>query len=502
MRWKCYAVHTPLATKQDRLRPMSRIQLSFTALAFPALAFLFASATQVSAFEINGRKWPTGEIEFYVDMEGVAATGISWNTAFIAAMDEWSEETSFNFILRDENRDPCPNDGLNSVDFSLEFCGTEFNESTLAVTIRRFEPAILGEPPIVEANVIVNQNKEFNVFDGPISQFQIKGLDFRRVALHELGHVIGLEHETNASAIMAPNIGDVDRLQADDIAGAEELYDGVIDCAVSDLAFGSISNALDSTDCRVSELYPGSSDFSPIDLYRFTLTSSGVLNLNMSSATLDSVLLIADENLQIVAAADKSGNQCDSELSQFLQPGTYFLLANTFNVPVKTSCGIAGDYQIEAELSSSGINPLGTSASLTGAAANAIFSGGISASNGVTFKNQFLPSQSLDISARIDLDPKHVGQPGFLVVAALIDEQILLLNTLGQFVDFAATGVIVPASSKTLAAVEEISVVQGLVPASLGIDETLVSFFFGYGLDSSPGELYYHLTPLNLIVFP
>lgn len=476
---------------------MSRIHLSFL-----VLAFLFVSSTQLSAFEINGRKWSAGEIEFYVDMDGVAASGISWNTAFIAAMDEWTEETSFNFVLRDENRDPCPKDGLNSVDFNFEFCGSEFNESTLAVTVRHFEPAILGEPPIIEANVIVNQNKEFNVYDGNLIQFGIQGLDFRRVALHELGHVIGLEHENSATAIMAPTISNLDRLQADDIAGAEELYDGVIDCAVSDLAFGSISNALESTDCRVSELYPGSSDLSPIDLYRFTLTSSGLLSLSMSSATLDSVLLIADENLQIVAADDKSGNQCDSTLSQFLQPGTYFLLANTFNVQVKSNCGIAGDYEIEAALSSSGINPLGSSASLTGAAANAIFSGGISASNGLTFNNQFQPDQSLDISARIDVDPKHVGQPGFLVVAALVDEQILLLNTLGQFVDFAATGGIVPASNKSLAAVEEITVVEDLVPASLGIEEVLVSFFFGYGLDSSPGELFYHLAPLNLIVSP
>lgn len=477
---------------------MSRINRSFL-----VLAFLIASTAQVSAFEINGRKWPTGEIEFYVDMAGVAASGVSWNTAFIAAMDEWNEKTSFNFILREDNRDPCPNDGLNSVDFSDEFCGSAFNESTLAVTVRRFEAAILGEPPIVESNVIVNQNKQFNVYDGDLIQFGIQGLDFRRVALHELGHVIGLEHETTESAIMAPNIGDVDRLQPDDIAGAEELYDGVIDCAVSDLAFGSISNALESSDCRVSELYPGSSDFSPIDLYRFTLTSSGIVSLNMSSTTLDSVLLIADENLQIVAADDKSGNQCDSTLSQFLQPGTYFLLANTFNVPVKTSCGISGDYQIDAQLSSSGINPLGSSASLTGAAANAVFSGGISASNGVTFKNQFLSNQSLHISARIDIDPKHVGQAGFLVVAALVDEQILLLNTLGQFVDFAANpGVIVPASNKTLAAVELITVVENLVPAALGIDEVQVSFFFGYGLNSSPGELFYHLAPLNLVVSP
>ncbi|MBL4729326.1 MAG: hypothetical protein JKY40_08460, partial [Gammaproteobacteria bacterium] len=73
----------------------------------------------------------------------------------------------------------------------------------------------------------------------------------------------------------------------------------------------------------------------------------------------------------------------------------------------------------------------------------------------------------------------------------------------GQFVDSAANpGVITRASNKTLAAVEDLTIVENLVPASLGINEILVGFFFGYGLVSSPNELYYHQAPLNLIIAP
>jgi len=470
---------------------------------FLSVFTLILSSSQIAAFEIDGRKWPTSEIEFYVDMDGTAASGITWNTAFIAAMNDWNGETSFNFILREENRDPCPVDGLNSVDFSDNFCGSAFGNSTLAVTVRRFHSAILSEPTIVEANIIVDQTKEFNVYDGNLVQFGIQGLDFRRIALHELGHAIGLGHETSNAAIMAPNIGNLDRLQADDIAGAEKLYDGVINCAVSELAFGSITNALDANDCTVSELLPGSSDTSPIDLYRFALTNSATLSLDMTSSTLDSVLLIADENLQVIGFDNKSGNECDSSLTQFLQPGKYFLLANTFDTPVKAECGISGSYEINAALNSGGLNPLGSSTSLTGAPVNATFSGGITSNNGLSFTNQFSPGASLDISASIDIDPQHVGQAGFLVVAAVVDEQILFLNEQGQFVDSAANpGVIIRASNKTLTAVEELTVVENLVPASLGISEMLVGFYFGYGLLSSPGELYYHQAPLNLIIAP
>ena len=467
------------------------------------LASLILVSPQTSAFEIDGSKWPTGEIEFYVDIDGTAASGISWNAAFIAAMNDWNTQTSFNFIVREENRDPCANDGFNSVDFRADFCGSGFGSSTLAVAVRRFSPAILGEPTIAEANIIVDQNKQFNVFDGNLVQFGVQGVDFRRVALHELGHVIGLEHETSSQAIMAPNIGNLDRLQADDIAGAEKLYDGAINCAVTDLAFGSINNSLDINDCMVSELLPGSSDTSPIDLYRFALTNTATLSLGMTSATLDSVLLIADANLQVIGFDNKSSNQCNSTLTQFLQPGTYYLMANTFDVQVKTECGITGDYQINAALSSGGKNPLGSSASLSGGAINATFSGGITSNDGISFTNQFSPGASLDISARIDIDPLHAGQAGFLVVAAVFEGQVLFLNGQGQFVDSAANpGVIVHAADKTLSAVEELTVVENLVPAALGISEALVGFYFGYGLTSTPSELYYHLAPLNLIISP
>ena len=470
---------------------------------FLSLAALIFFSEQASAFEIDGGKWPTGEIEFFVDMDGTAASGITWNTAFIAAMNDWNIETSFNFILREDNRDPCANDGLNSVDFSDTFCGTSFGGSTLAVTVRRFTPSVLGAPAISEANIVIDQEKEFNVYDGKLIQSGVQGLDLRRIALHELGHAIGLDHESTNSAIMAPTIGNLDRLQADDIAGAEALYDGAINCAVSELAFGSIDNALDANDCTVNELLPGSSDTSPIDLYRFTLTNAATLSLGMTSPTLDSVLLIADENLQVIGFDNKSSNDCDSSLTQFLQPGSYFLLANTYDTPVQEECGNSGDYEINAALSSGGLNPLGSSASLTGTPVNATFSGGITSNNGASFTNQFSPSASLDITAQIDIDPRHAGQAGFLVIAAVVDEQILFLNEQGQFVDSAANpGVITRASTKTLTAVEELTIVENLIPASLGINEILVGFFFGYGLVSSPSELYYHQAPLNLIIAP
>ena len=35
---------------------------------------LILSGSHLQAFEIDGRKWPTGEIEFYVSIDGMAAS--------------------------------------------------------------------------------------------------------------------------------------------------------------------------------------------------------------------------------------------------------------------------------------------------------------------------------------------------------------------------------------------------------------------------------------------
>ena len=466
-----------------------------------SLAVLLLSLTHASAFNIDGSKWPTGEIEFYVGMNGTSASGITWNAAFIAAMNDWNTQTPFNFLLRGESRDPCVIDYLNSVAFSDDLCGSAFGSNTLAVTLVRYQSTILGKPIFVEADIIVDQNENLDIYDGRILNFGRKALDFRRIALHELGHAIGLEHESDNAAIMAPTISNLDRLQADDIAGAEKLYDGTINCVVNELVLGSFSNALDANDCKVSELLYGSSDTSPIDLYRFELTSSATLSLGMTSSTLDSVLLIADKDLQVISFDDKTSNGCNSSLTQFLVPGNYFLLANTYDKPVKSECGNFGEYKIDAVLSSEELTSLGLSSSLGGATANATFMGGITSNDGASYTNQFAPSASLDISMRIDIDSEHVGQAGFLVIAAAVGEQVLFLNEQGQFVDSAANpGVIIRATSKVLSSVEELMVVENLVPASLGISEMKVEFYFGYGINSDLNDLYYHLTPLNLII--
>src|SRR5690606_6794214 len=77
--------------------------------------------------------------------------------------------------------------------------------------------------------------------------------DIRRVAIHELGHVLGLDHPNQAGqsvvAIMNSRVSDIDTLQSDDIAGGQLMYgapgvvpsnDGFANAAPITLVAGSV----------------------------------------------------------------------------------------------------------------------------------------------------------------------------------------------------------------------------------------------------------------------
>jgi hypothetical protein len=65
-------------------------------------------------------------------------------------------------------------------------------------------------------------------------------IDFHRVALHEFGHALGLDHPDDhgqhVTAIMNSTITDIDTLQLDDINGVESLYNTGPDYQTSDPA--------------------------------------------------------------------------------------------------------------------------------------------------------------------------------------------------------------------------------------------------------------------------
>ncbi|MEC7187337.1 MAG: hypothetical protein VXW45_02715, partial [Pseudomonadota bacterium] len=220
-----------------------------------------------------------------------------------------------------------------------------------------------------------------------------------------------------------------------------------------------------------------------------------------SSDTLDTVLLLATTDLEYLAVETGPSDDCDSTLTQTLEAGSYFLMVNTFDIPVNADCGVSGDYSLTAKFSTEAQSQLGPPTSLLGAFSQASFTGGISADDGASFGNVFSPWDSLDITAVITVDSVHVGEPGFLMVAALLPDQLLMLNEQDQFVDVSAAGsALAIFRRKVLAETEQIEIVDDLVPGLLGIFQLEANVVVGYGLDANPDEVFYHMTPMNLIV--
>jgi Matrixin len=116
---------------------------------------------------------------------------------------------------------PDGNDANTSVTMASTIYGETFGKGVLAVTL--LSPR---GTTFVEADVIFNIGFNWDSYRGPLFN---DTEDFRRVALHEFGHVLGLDHPDQAgqsvAAVMNSTISDTDTLQSDDIFGAKSIYD-------------------------------------------------------------------------------------------------------------------------------------------------------------------------------------------------------------------------------------------------------------------------------------
>jgi predicted Zn-dependent protease len=197
---------------------MRKIIMNITNKVIKIFLCLTLVSESIFAYELSGTRWPSTEITMTVDVAG--ADGL-WNETFETAMARWNEVTNFNFRIVREFSAPCDdNDERNGVGFTTTDCGDEFG-SALAVTHSLFSRTTGIK---VQADITFNNNKSWNVYEGP-GRTAVGGeslQDFRRVAIHELGHVLGLDHTPQGSnSIMGPFIASVDGLRQDDVNGAK-----------------------------------------------------------------------------------------------------------------------------------------------------------------------------------------------------------------------------------------------------------------------------------------
>lgn len=195
------------------------------------LASAILVVPQLAGYTFLGSKWQNAQAHFHLKLgssSGVLIDGSpSWNAALANALATWNSAVpGVTLTWTDSSTQPnSDGDGVNCIFFSNTIYGKSFGSNTLAVTTHWR----IG-PKRTEADLIFNSVWPWNSYRGNLRK-ALNGKtmhDIRRVALHELGHALGLDHPDESgqrvTAVMNSTISNIDGLQADDVNGARALY--------------------------------------------------------------------------------------------------------------------------------------------------------------------------------------------------------------------------------------------------------------------------------------
>jgi hypothetical protein len=210
----------------------------FLVAAACAAALLSGATERASAFVIESSFWqvPSIELRMQAGPSSIALNdgSVSYDASIENAVALWNEQLA-NFKINvtefpvgtpaQFGDTDASGNRINTVTQSTTVYGDSFGSSTLAVTL--IDNVGNGT---IETDIIFNTSNPFDSYRGQrrFVNGALLGFDIHRIALHELGHALGLdhpdEHNQRVTAIMNAHVTDIDVLQADDIAGAQSLY--------------------------------------------------------------------------------------------------------------------------------------------------------------------------------------------------------------------------------------------------------------------------------------
>lgn len=204
--------------------PIRRLT-SVVSLALVLFVGSASTARHASAYDLIGPRWPSNTSVVMNLALGTPSSALldgstSWDQVATAALTTWNAQLGSGVRFSPQSATTFGQlNGRNEAAFAPTVYGQSFN-GAIAITTSRF----IGST-FTEADVIFDSARSWNSYRGAQRGNVI---DLYRTALHEFGHVIGLDHPDQAgqsvAAIMNSIISNLDALQADDVAGARAIY--------------------------------------------------------------------------------------------------------------------------------------------------------------------------------------------------------------------------------------------------------------------------------------
>ena len=185
-----------------------------------------AVAGRSHGYTFEGDSWTLNRtVVMQLSLGGPAALSdgfTSFNESALDALNIWNQHLAhlrFTGVMNSPVQ-PSATDDQMSVLFSHKAGADDFGNGVLAVTLLYSRGNVMEQ-----TDTYFNTAYDWDSYRGPL---RFAAEDFHRVAIHEFGHTLGLNHPDKAgqhvSAIMNSIISNIDTVQPDDIAGVQALY--------------------------------------------------------------------------------------------------------------------------------------------------------------------------------------------------------------------------------------------------------------------------------------
>ena len=177
------------------------------------------AGTTLRGYVLNGHKWGTSTVTYYVNPQSQWVSSSAATTAVQTAASYWNQQANANISLVYGGTTSGTSLTLNNK--NEVFFRNDSNGTTIAESYWWWD----GSGNLIDADVVFHEAAyHFFTVSGCANGYYIED-----IGVHEFGHVLGLGHSATVGATMYPYVPTTcdttqESLDADDLSGIQALY--------------------------------------------------------------------------------------------------------------------------------------------------------------------------------------------------------------------------------------------------------------------------------------